>query len=91
MPRMSKTPPSLKLLKRCILLFIGVCLLFALTPFTDFDFDGSLDSFLTDGLLLIPAQPATVVPVPFLVSSLTAYLASPRLFSFLIVPPPVAI
>ena len=87
--RMSKFFIGSEFFKRCILLCVGICLLFALTPFTDFDLDGSLDSFLTDGFLFIPAQLAAFVPLLFLVSSLSAYLASPKLLSFLIVPPPV--
>jgi len=90
MSRISKPSANSELLKRCILLCMGVCLLFALTPFSDFDFDGSLDSFLTDSLLLVPAQPATIVPVLFSTRFLTAYLISPELLPFLIVPPPVA-
>lgn len=87
--RMSETPASLKLLKRCLLLFVGICLLFSLTPFTDFDFDGSLDSLLTDGLLFVPTQPATIIPTLFSTGLLTAYLIAPRIFSFLIIPPPI--
>jgi|GEM_PF-4760543 len=87
--RMSKTFASSEFFKRFILICVGICLLFALTPFTDFDFDGSLDSLLTDGLLLIPVQLATIVPTLILASFLTAYLITPRTFSFLIVPPPV--
>lgn len=67
-----------------------VCLLFALTPSTDFDLDGSLDSLLTDGLLVVPTQPAALVPALFSTALLSAYLISPRLLSFLIVPPPIA-
>ena len=79
------------LLKGCILLCIGICLLFALVPLADIDLDGSADSFLTDGLLSILALPAAIVPVFFMTGLPSAYLASPRSFFFKIVPPPVTL
>ena len=75
-----------------MLLCIGLCLLFALTPIADFDFDGSPDLFLTDGLLLILALPGSHCPRIF---HDRAPRRLPRLaevvFASLIVPPPVII
>jgi hypothetical protein len=82
---------SLLLLRGCILLCIGVCLLFALTPVMDHDIDGEPDSLLTDGLLFIPALPAAIVPIFFLTRLPSACFALPRLFSSLIDRPPVTI
>ena len=76
--------------KGCILLFIGLCLLFSLTPSTDFDFDGQFDSFVTDSLILDFVASIVVVPVFLFGRFLTAYLASPRLFASQIVLPPIA-
>jgi hypothetical protein len=88
---MNERSASLNLLKVCILLCTGICLLFALTPLTDFDYDGVPDSFLTDGLLLNFGLPGTVIPVIFMNQSPSAYLAPPRLFTSLVVPPPITI
>jgi hypothetical protein len=89
--RIYKRPASLKLLKSWVLFCLGLCLLFALTPITDIDFDGSPDSFLTESLLLILAPLKTTVPVLFKARLPSAYLVSPRLFASLIVPPPIII
>jgi hypothetical protein len=78
------------IIQRCILLCIGVCLLFSLTPSTDFDFDGQFDSFVTDGLILNFAASAVVAPVFLFGRFLTARLVLPRFFSYPIVPPPIA-
>ena len=78
------------IIRQCILLFIGVCLLFSLTPSTDFDFDGQFDSFITDGFILNFAVSAVVVPVFLFGRFIPARLAAPRLFTSLIVPPPIA-
>jgi hypothetical protein len=69
-------------------LFVGICLLAALVPLADFDFDGLLDSFLTDGLLLLPTLIFTIGLVCLLTNLPDAYLAAPQLYSSLIVPPP---
>lgn len=91
MSRMNKRPAGLKLLNRWVAFFLGLCLLFALTPITDIDFDGSPDSFVTESLLLILAPLKANVPVSSNIRTPGAYLASPRLFTFLIVPPPIII
>lgn len=88
---MNKHLANYRLLKECILICMGMCLLFALAPLTDFDFDGSPDSFLTDGLLMI-ASPIKVLASAFLLTRLlSAYLGSPKLFSYLVTPPPIAL
>jgi hypothetical protein len=71
-----------------LLLMMGVCLLAALVPLADFDFDGLLDSFLIDGLLLLPTIFFTIGLVCLLTILPAAYLAAPQLYSSLIVPPP---
>jgi hypothetical protein len=79
---------SLRFFHMVILLMMVICLLTALVPLADFDFDGLWDSFLTDGLVLLP----NIFLAPLFVFLLTdlpvAFLATPRLFSSLIVPPP---
>jgi hypothetical protein len=71
-----------------IFLLTGICLLAALMPLADFDLDGFLDSFITDGLLLVPNL-FSVFSLVFLLTKLpAAYLAAPRHFSALIVTPP---
>jgi hypothetical protein len=86
---MSNQMHNLRFFNVVLLLMMGVCLLAALVPLADFDFDGLQDSFVTDGLLLLP----TIFLAPGLIFLLTnlliAYLATPRLYSALIVPPPI--
>lgn len=79
---------SLVMLKKCLLLCFGVCLLFSLTPFTDIDSDGEFDSFATDSLILGPALSVVVLSAFCFGRFLSARLVTPKLFSFLIVPPP---
>ena len=79
------------LLQICILLCAGMCLLFALTPLTDFDHDGILDSFLTDGLLLAFSSCALATPVLLLVRSFFDALPPAKLLPSLVVPPPITI
>lgn len=88
---MNERTASPRLLQAWFLLCIGISLLFALVPLTDFDFDGLSDSFLTDSLLLILALPAVIVPVIFMTGLPSAYLASPRSFFIKIAPPPVTL
>ena len=88
---MNERSVSRQFLKGLFLLCIGFCLLLALTPFTDFDFDGRPDSFATEGLLIIIAPLRTIVPLLFMPKIPTVYLPPPGLFSFLIVPPPLNI
>ena len=86
---MNNKMPSLRFFYAVILLIMGVCLLAALVPFADFDFDGSLDSFVTDGLLLFPTLFFTVGLVCLLSNLPDAYLAAPRPYFSLIAPPPI--
>ena len=79
---------SLRFFHMLIFLITGICLLAALVPLADFDFDGLLDSFLTDGLLLLPTLFFTVGLVCLLTNLPAAYLAAPQLYTSLIVPPP---
>jgi hypothetical protein len=67
---------------------MGICLLAALVPLADFDFDGLLDSFLTDGLLLLPTLFFTIGSICLLTNLPDAYLSVPRFCFPLIVPPP---
>jgi hypothetical protein len=71
-----------------LLLALVVCLLAALVPVVDFDSDGLSDSFLTEGLLLLPEQVLAYGLVCLLTYLPVAYLATPRPYIFLIVPPP---
>ena len=76
-----------------LLLFILVCLvvglLAALIPSSDVDHDGLLDSFITDGLVLIPVF-CSVTGLFLLPTRLpSACIAAPRFFSTLLLPPPI--
>jgi len=77
-----------------ILLFLTlVCLvigvLAALVPFSDMDHDGLVDSFITNGFVLIPALGSVTVFCLLLTGLLSACLAAPRFFSTLLLPPPI--
>ena len=76
-----------------LLLFILVCLviglLAALVPFSDIDHDGLLDSFITGGLVLIPALCSVTGLCLLLIRLPSACLAAPRFFSTLLLPPPI--
>jgi hypothetical protein len=75
------------------LLLILVCLvigvLAALTPFFDMDHDGLLDSLITDGFILIPALCSVTGLLLLLTRLPVACLAAPRLFSSLLLLPPI--
>ncbi len=90
MLRMNEASTRQLTLRQCLLLCVGVCLLFSLTPLTDYDGDGFWDSFVTDGLLAISVVFALAIPMLLVRGRLlTASLASPGFFSYLIVPPPI--
>jgi hypothetical protein len=76
------------LLNRMILILIGVCLVVGLAPSIDFDFDGMLDSILTEGMLMIPILAVLALPdllfVPLSLVRVISRLYSPDL----LVPPP---
>jgi hypothetical protein len=44
------------------LLCVGVCVVFSLAPSTDFDLDGSCDSFATDGCMMNATAPMLGLP-----------------------------
>jgi hypothetical protein len=79
---------------KSLLLFTLACivigLLAALTPFSDIDNDGLLDSLLTEGFLLLPVLFA-LTGLLFLLTRLPiTCFAKPRLFASLLVPPPIS-
>jgi hypothetical protein len=85
---MNKQMHSPRFFHTIILLIMVICLLTALMPLADFDFDGLLDSFITDGFLLLPTLFFALGMVCLLTNLPVAYLATPQLYSSLIVPPP---
>ena len=89
MSRMNEPPTALEMFQRCSLVCISVCLIFSLVPFEDFEFDGQFDSFMMDGLILNFIASAVIVPEILFGRFLTARPVLPRLFSSLIVPPPI--
>ena len=86
---MSNQMHNLRFFNIVLLLMMVVCLLAALVPLADFDFDGLRDSFVTDGLLLFPTLFFTVGLVCLLSNLPDAYLAAPRPYFSLIAPPPI--
>jgi hypothetical protein len=85
---MNNQTHRLRFFQILILLMMGICLLAALVPLADFDFDGLLDSFVTDGLLLIPTLFLATGLVCLLTNLPVAYLSVPQFYFSLIVPPP---
>jgi hypothetical protein len=79
---------SLRFFHLLILLIMGICLLAALVPLADFDFDGLLDSLVTEGFLLLPILFLALGLVCLLTNLPAAYFSVPRLYFSLIVPPP---
>jgi hypothetical protein len=76
---------NLLLFLTLICLVIG--LLAALTPFSDIDNDGLLDSLVTEGFVLTPTLCA-ITGLFFLTSLPAVCLTTPRLYSFLLFSPP---
>ena len=76
---------------RIILIIVTLCVMVGLPPATDFDFDGSVESFLTEGDLLVSSHSAFGLQDSLLSQSQAAYcnIAQPP-FTFLFVPPPIA-
>jgi hypothetical protein len=64
-------------------------LLLALTPVSDFDQDGYLDSLVTEGFLLIPVLYSISGLFSLLIRLTTTCLIAPQVFSTLLVPPPI--
>ncbi len=75
------------LLLTLICIIIG--LLTTLTPFSDIDHDGSLDSLVTEGFLLLPMVSAVIGLFSLLIRLPTACLTTPQSFFTLLVPPPI--
>jgi hypothetical protein len=74
---------------RVVFLLVLVCLLAALAPLSDFDLDGSLDSFVTEGLILTPVV-GFISGLFWLWTQLPeTCFAIPQHFSALNVPPPI--
>ena len=71
------------------MVFIVISLLSALTPVSDFDQDGYLDSLVTEGFLLIPMFYFVMGLFSLWIRLFSACLTSPQHFSALIVPPPI--
>ena len=78
---------NILLLVTLVCLVIG--LLAALTPFFDMDHDGLLDSLITDGFVLVPVICSATGLLLLLTRLPSACLAAPRLFSSLLLPPPI--
>ncbi len=86
--RMNKSFPALHFLQGCILLCIGLSLLFSLTPFIDLDLDGALDSLVTDGLVLPVFLHAISILMLLFYQVLTLTISAPKFVASVIVPPP---
>jgi hypothetical protein len=74
---------------RLIFLFALVCLAAALAPLSDFDFDGHLDSLVTEGLILLPLVGAIAGLFSLWVRFPAACFTVSQQFSSLLVPPPI--
>ena len=72
-----------------VMAFIVISLLSALTPVSDFDQDGHLDSLVTEGFLLIPMLCSAVSLFSLWIRLPSACLIVPQHFSILIVLPPI--
>jgi hypothetical protein len=76
-----------KLLLLLTLVCLVIGLLAALTPFSDIDNDGLLDSLVTEGFVLMPTFCA-VTGLYFLIRLVTTCLSAPRLYFSLLFSPP---
>ena len=79
---------NLLLLITLVCLVIG--LLAALTPFSDIDNDGLLDSLVTEGFVLMPILCA-ISGLFFLTRLFSTYLSAPQLYSSRLFSPPNSI
>ncbi|MCL4529188.1 MAG: hypothetical protein M1282_07220 [Chloroflexi bacterium] len=80
--------------KNDLLRWLGLLCIFAslflmLVPFLNFDGDGLLDPSVAKDFLLF-AILGICVPLSLLIKLLSIWLATPRLFLELIVPPPIS-
>lgn len=74
---------------RAVFLLMLICLLAALTPLSDIDLDGNLDSLITRGLVLIPVIEFVSALFLLWIRLPETYIAVPQHFSALFVPPPI--
>lgn len=74
---------------RLIFLLALVCLAAALAPLSDFDFDGHLDSLVTEGLILLSLVDAIAGLFSLWIKFPAICLTAPQQFSSLLVPPPI--
>ena len=76
-------------------LFLLICFIFsllvALAPLSDFDNDGSLDSLITEGFLLVPVFYFVLALSSLLLEFSAAKIELPRRFSVLFLPPPIPV
>jgi hypothetical protein len=72
------------------LVCIAVSLFSSLAPFIDIEIHGSLDSFVAEEFLLLPALLAVIGLLLLLTRLCSAYFAVPQLFSTQLVPPPIS-
>ena len=68
---------------------ILIGLLSALSPLSDFDQDGYLDSFVTEGFVLIPIFGVAIGLISLLTRLPATCFAIPQLFATRLVPPPI--
>lgn len=73
-----------------ILICVIASLFAALAPFADFDNDGIYDSFITDGLLLLPVLLSIMGLSCRLFVFPPAYNPAPNLLAGPIIPPPIS-
>jgi len=78
-----------KILFLLAMVIFVVSLLSALVPFSCFDQDGYLDSFVTEGFLLIPMLYTVTGLFCLWIRFPVACLTAPKFFSALIVLPPI--
>jgi len=71
------------------MVFIMIGLVSPLVPLSDFDQDGNLDSFVTEGFLLLPMLCTATGLFCLWIKLSTTHLAVPQSLSAPVVPPPI--